>query len=202
MSNCEYQAGKSFTARPDAFGIRAQVNVAKGVLPVKSIADVGAKGTMARVTFDISAMGNPKLVQNPYGNVSKSSQVYEACVAAHESGAPVAFRSETIRKQGVSSTIPLSGLAASSETVRALVAAGGHSTDEQCTDPADDIVWMRVPDDQRPDFLDTNEAPAGVDEVVARSIYDRVVAARGADSDAAVAVGAVLSIFGVDVYTK
>lgn len=199
--NPSYQSGKTFTARPDAFGIRAQVNVATGVLPVKTIQDIGAKGTMAKVIFDISALGNPKLRQDPYGNVSKTSDVYAACVAAQESGEAIAFRSETIRKQGIASTTPLAGLSAASETVRALVAAGGHATDEQCTDPADDSVWMRVPDEQRPDYLDTNEAPAGVDEAKARDIYARVCSAQGADSQSAIAVAAVLAVFGVDVFS-
>lgn len=189
-------------ASPDVEGVRAQVKVETGVLPVKSIADVGK---MKKVTFDISALGNAKLKRDPYANINPSEPAFAEAEKAFESGEPVAFRIEAQRKASLRlpKRVPMSGLNAQTETVRCLVAVQGATTNEALTDPAEDRMRSEVSPDEAPDFLeDSPTAPAGMDEAVARDIYAKVCRSQGDESQSAIAVAAVLAIFGIDVYDE
>jgi hypothetical protein len=192
-------------AEPDSEGIRAQVKVETGLLPIKSIADAGK---MKKVTFDISAIGNAKLKRDPYANVNPSEAAFLEAQRAFEAGEPVEFRIEAQRKASLRlpKRKPMSQLDAQSETARCLVGINATSTSEARTVPAEDRMWSETAAEEAPDFLDVNASRSGgtvaVDEAIARDVYARVVKSQGDGSQSAIAVAAVLAIFGVDVYIE
>jgi len=195
----------SYSEHPTHDGIRAQVKAAYGRTPIKSIEETGQA---TRVTFAIK--GNVgALKQDTYAslNTAQNADVIDALKAAHAAGTPVDFRIEVQRKRGTPAAAALSSLDATTQTSRCLVSVNGidclarDGKPERKTDPSEDARFFDYA--EHPDYININAtvASAGVDEQRGREIYTRVVQARGADSDAAVAVGAVLAIFGVDVYT-
>ncbi len=198
----KYQSGFISFRHQTVNGVRAQVKVETGTLPVKEITDAGS---MKKVVFDISALGNVKLKRDPYANINPSEPAYVLCEAALATGEPVSFRVESQRKKSVKELrAPMSSLDAASQTVRCLVAVNDEVTGEAQTSPSEDGEWREVAQSEAPDFIDTASSPAsgGMNPADAFSVFDRVVKARGADSDAAIAVAAVAAIFGVDVYNR
>lgn len=195
----QYQAPFISYTAPDDAGVRAQVKVETGVLPIKSIEDAGR---MKKVTFDIAALGNAKLKRDPYANISPTEAAYAEALASFKAGVPVAFRIEAQRKASLrlSRKTPLAALNAQTETVRCLVAINTTRTGEALTSPAEDANRVQVSPEDAPDYLTDTAPTVGIDEHTARDIHTRVCATQGAESQSAIAVAAVLAIFGIDVY--
>lgn len=177
---------------PDGLGIRAQVVVTKGELPIKRITLNDAE-TMAKIDFDAEAGG---LKFPIHANVPVDSPAYEVLKAAKESKEPVSFRIESQRKKGIDRRLAFPPAKDSDrvagekyletqggkEVVKKLVAAGEIVTHEQRTDVDEDARWASIDRASAPAFLDANPAAAvvagaGLDPQVVLSQYVAAVQA-------------------------
>lgn len=183
----------------DGLGVRAQVMVTKGELPIKRIT-LNDDESMARVDFDSADAGLkfPIHANIPTKERDGSAKpAYEALVAAKKSGAPIAFRIETQRKKMVDRRIPfppakdsdkVAGekyleIQGGADVVKKLVSVGSVATAEQITDPTEDLRWMNIPRTMAPAFIDENPAAAAVagGGFDASKVLDQYVAAVKAD---------------------
>lgn len=157
---------------PDGLGIRAQVVVTKGELPVKRITLNDAE-TMAKIDFDADAGG---LKFPIHANIPVDSPAFALLKAAKESKEPISFRIETQRKKNVDRRLPFPPAKDSDkeagvtyletqggkEVVKILVAAGDEVTREMRTDADEDGRWSNIPRAMAPAFIDENPAAAAV----------------------------------------
>lgn len=170
----------------DGLGIRAQVVVTKGELPVKRIT-LSDDEKMAKIDFDAEAGG---LKFPIHANIPADGPAFEVLKAAKASGEQVAFRIETQRKKNVDRRLPFPPAKDSDketgvtyletqggkEVVKKLVAAGDVTTHEIVTDVTEDSRWMNIPRSMAPTFIDENPvtgviAAAGLDPQAVLSQY-------------------------------
>lgn len=161
---------KSFVSfdEPDGLGIRAQVMVTVGSLPIKN---VNSNSGVARVEFDHKAAENLSFAIS--ANVLESAPFYQALVDAAGTGQPVSFRLETQRKNAIDRRFAfppkeerdrVEGVTylttqGGQEVVKKLVMVNGISNEEMRTDPAQDDKWANVPRSQVPAFIDVANSP-------------------------------------------
>lgn len=176
----------------DGLGVRAQVVVTKGELPVKRIT-ISDDEKMAKIDFDAEAGGMKFPI---HANIPVDSPAFAVLQAAKESKEPVAFRIETQRKKNVDRRLPFppakdsdkeSGVVyletqGGKEVVKKLVSAGDVVTDEIRTDVSEDSRWSNIPRSMAPAFIDENGATtaiagAGLDPQVVLSQYVAAVKA-------------------------
>jgi hypothetical protein len=175
---------------PDGLGVRAQVKVTKGSLPIKSIRK-NDDGSMAQISFDHEAAGLNFPIQ---GHLPCDTDAFKAAEAAKESGEPVAFRIETQRKKSVDrrSAFPPAkdsdkrdgvsymDIQGGKDVVKKIVLIADKPTSELRTDVNEDARWMSLPAAGAPAFLDENPvaaAGAGLDPQVALAQYAEAVKA-------------------------
>jgi hypothetical protein len=183
----------------DGLGIRAQVIVTKGELPVKNIS-LNDAGTMAKVDFDASAAGLKYAIHAnvPVADRSgKENPAYEALINAMASGEPIAFRIETQRKRDIDRRLPFPPSNDSDkkadvtylktqkgeEVIKILVSAGDVTTHEIRTDVSEDARWANIVRAMAPAFIDemgvaNSVAGAGLDPELVLSQYVAAVQAN------------------------
>jgi hypothetical protein len=164
---------RSFTTfdKPDGLGIRAQVVVSTGALPVKRVTP-GDRG-IAKIEFDHTAAD---LKFGVHGNVPENAPFYQALLDAVGTGQPVNFRLETQRKKDTDRTLPFPPhsdkdrkdgqnyltTTGGEDVVKKVVMINGVASDEMRTEPAEDEKWANTPKANLPTHLsvDPNAAPA------------------------------------------
>jgi hypothetical protein len=198
---------------PDGLGIRSQVKVTKGSLPIKGIRKNDA-GTMAQISFDHEAGGMNFPIS---GHIPVDSLAYAEAEKAKADGTEIAFRIETQRKTKVDRKaafptgdkvdgVDYLDIQGGKDVVKKLVQIGSETTHEIRTDVNEDDRWMNISAVNAPAFIDDNGSAAttvvaggGIDPQEALAQFVECVKSPAISDEMARMVGAIAIAAGASI---